>query len=88
MLNQIISKHRFHSILIAILLFGLCGLGPIAAQTPRQSASRGVGHYSGGEYDQALAEFMIGLQAAPDRNELKYDVGAAHYQLQNYPEAA
>ena len=88
MLNQFIFKRCIHHALTAILIVCLFGMAPILAQTPRQSTARGVNHYNDGEYDQALTEFLIGLQAAPDRSELNYDVGAAQYRLQNYPDAA
>lgn len=54
----------------------------------REQARKGVKLYHQNEYDRALAEFLAGLEMAPDRRELKYDVGAAQYKLQDYGNAA
>ena len=58
------------------------------ADNPHQAIRRGVAHYGREDYDKALAEFLAGVQMAPDRPEARYDHGTALYKLQNYPQAA
>ena len=60
----------------------------IAGDNPRKAASKGVEYYNQEEYDKALAEFMAGASAAPDRSELKYDIGAALYKLNDFQQAS
>jgi Ca-activated chloride channel family protein len=59
-----------------------------AADNPRKSAIKGVDHYNKAEYDKALAEFMAGSEADPERSELKYDMGAAFYKLEDFENAS
>jgi len=61
--------------------------GDLFAAGPRETVRKGVDYYNSEEYDKALAEFLSGLQDAPDRDEFSYDVGTAFYKLQKYPEA-
>jgi len=58
------------------------------AEGPRSVAGKGVKHFQKKEYERALADFMKGLELAPDRQELRYDHGTALYKLDNYPQAA
>lgn len=57
------------------------------AENPRETVKKGINLYNDKEYDRALAEFMAARQDAPDREELDYDLGAALYKLQKFPEA-
>lgn len=70
------------------LSFLLLGASPVLADSPRSAAARGVKHYGKEEYDKALTEFLAGLDKSPDRPELRYDLGAALYRLQQFPQAA
>jgi tetratricopeptide (TPR) repeat protein len=69
----------------AISLTPLCAF---AEDSPRKSAAKGIKHYDKEEYDKAMTEFMAGLEKAPDRPELKYDLGTALYRMQQFPQAA
>jgi len=72
------------------LLLALAMSLPVAAfaDNPHSAVRRGLSHYDREEYDKALAEFLAGVQLAPDRPETRYDHGTALYKLQNYPQAA
>jgi len=61
--------------------------GDLSAAGPRKTVSKGIDYYNAEEYDKALAEFLTGVQNAPERDEVSYDVGTAFYKLQKYPEA-
>jgi len=63
-------------------------MATLAADSPRKTAKKGIEHYHKAEYDKALAEFMAGIEAAPDRDELKYDMGAALYKLEDFENAS
>jgi len=60
----------------------------IAGDNPRKAAKKGVEYYNQEEYDKALAEFMAGASAAPERSELKYDIGTALYKLNDFEQAS
>ncbi len=60
----------------------------IAGNNPRKAAKKGIEYYNQEEYDKALAEFMAGASADPDRPELKYDIGAALYKLNDFQQAS
>ncbi len=57
------------------------------AGNPRAAARKGVELYQQGEYDKALAEFLAAKEDSPERMEIPYDIGAALYKLENYPNA-
>ncbi|NQU06264.1 MAG: tetratricopeptide repeat protein [Calditrichaeota bacterium] len=75
---------------IALLLLSILFLATTAftADNPRKSAIKGIKHYNQAEYDRALAEFMAGAEADPERSELKYDMGAAFYKLEDFQNAS
>ncbi len=83
--RNLLTLHTFTFGLIAVTM-----LVPVnvIADSPRKAAAKGIEHYKGEEYDRALAEFMAALEADPDRDELRYDLGAARYKLQDFPGAA
>ena len=57
------------------------------ADNPRKAIKKGLELYQDEQYDLALAEFLAAMQEAPDRDEAKFDAGAALYKLQKFPEA-
>jgi len=73
---------------VVSFLLILSGASLAFADSPRSSAAKGIKHYNSEEYDKALTEFMAGLDKSPDKPELSYDLGAALYRLQQYPQAA
>ena len=73
--------------LLLIVLFAFLTFSTVLAEKPREAVRKGIDLYHDKEYDRALAEFMAARQDAPDREELDYDLGAALYKLEKYPEA-
>ncbi len=73
--------------IMMIMLFAAFSFSVSFAGNPRETVKKGIDLYNDKEYDRALAEFMAARQEAPDREELDYDLGAALYKLQKYPEA-
>lgn len=73
---------------LGALALALAFVNPAFADSPRSAASRGIKNYNQEEYDKAMTEFMFGLEKAPDKPELNYDLGTALYRLQQYPQAA
>ncbi|MCF7810410.1 tetratricopeptide repeat protein [bacterium] len=85
MARELIEMVAFSLLLISILSITTT---TFAADSPRKSAQKGVEHYNKAEYDKALAEFMAGNEADPERTELKYDMGAALYKLEDFENAS
>ena len=80
-------KGGAHLILALLLLFTLPQT-TLSADSPRKSAKKGIEHYQKAEYDRALAEFMAGSEVVPERQELRYDMGAALYKLEDFQNAS
>ena len=77
-------RREFIAALCSLFIFSMSW----AEENPRRAAAKGLDYYNSQEYDKALAEFLAGLQAAPDRNELRYDLGTALYKMEDFENAA
>ncbi len=90
LIEELIPPYRLRKLAAAIMIFLTLGMAssPTMAQSPRQSASKGIDHYEKEEYDKALTEFLAGIEKGGDNPELRYDLGTALYRLQQFPEAA
>jgi Ca-activated chloride channel family protein len=84
---RLLNKFRNNLLRLLIICSVFLTVGNLFAAGPRGTVRKGVDFYNSEEYDKALAEFLAGMQDAPDRDELSYDVGTAFYKLQKYPEA-
>lgn len=81
-------QKRSMCIIPVLLMLFLFSISVYAADSPRKAARKGIQQYNNEAYDRALAEFIAGMEAAPDRKELHYDMGTALYKLEDLENAS
>ncbi len=81
------KQNTISNLLILLLTALFISHFAFGAESPRKTVKKGIEHYTNEEYDKALAEFLAGMEADPDKRELKYDLGTALYKLDDIEKA-